>query len=329
MVFTAVVIISAAVQGQPSSGSAVKLIRLIVSFGAGGGYDLWARLVARHMSQYLPGDPSIVVENMPGAGGFTAANYLYNQAPHDGSVFALVAREAILGPLTNAQGARFDPTQMGWLGSPTTETSVCIANRSSGITSTSDLKDHPLTMGDTGSGSGTYAYPRVLSYLLGWKWKFVSGYPSTSDVFLAMERGEVDGVCEGLDSIKARRPNWISDKKVTVLLQSSKQARPDLPGVPTVYDLAQDEQQRQAIEFLYAGQNIGRPFVTTRGLPQERLLELRQAFAVTMKDPAFLQDADEQKLPVEPEDGSLLDDEIQKVFATPKSVIETVGEVMH
>lgn len=326
MVFAAVVIISTTVQGQPSS--IPKVMRLIVSFGPGGGYDIWARMVAKHMSQYLPGNPSIVVENMPGAGGFTAVNYLYNQAPRDGSVFALVAREAILGPLTNAQGARFDPTQMGWLGSPTTETSVCIANRSSGITSISDLQNHTLTMGDTGSGSGTYAYPRVLSYLLGLKLKFVSGYPSTSDVFLAMERGEVDGVCEGLDSIKARRPDWIPDKKVTVLLQSSKQARPDLPGVPTVYDLAHDEQQRQAIEFLYAGQNIGRPFVTTPDLPQERLQALQQAFAATMKDPAFLQDADEQKLPVDPEDGALLDNVIQKVFATPKSVIETVGKAM-
>lgn len=313
----------------PSPFYAHKTIQLVVSFGAGGGYDLWARALARHMSKYIPGDPSIVVENMPGAGGFIAANYLYNQAPRDGTSFGLVAREAILGPLTDATGARFDPTQMGWLGSPTIETSVCIANRSAGVTSARQLQDHALSMGDTGSGSGTYAYPRVIARLLGYHLKFVSGFPSTSDVFLAMERGEVDGVCEGLDSIRSRRPDWIPDKKVVVLFESSEQERADLPGVPSIFALASTEQEKQAIAFLYAGQNIGRPFVAPPDLPASRLSLLRQAFSATMKDPDFVEDAKKQKLPVDPIDGDHLERIIRQVYATPKSVIEAVGNVIH
>ncbi len=306
-----------------------KTIQLTVSFGAGGGYDLWARAVARHMARFIPGAPSIVVENKPGAGGFTATNYLYNEAPRDGTAFGLVAREAILGPLTNAPGARFDPTKMGWLGSPTIETSVCIVNRSASVGSAADLKTHAVSMGDTGSGSGTYAYPRVLANLLGFKFQFVSGFPSTSDVFLAMERKEVDGVCEGLDSIRSRRPTWIPDGTVATLFVSSEERNPTLPDVPSIYSFATDDLQKQAIGFLYAGQNVGRPFVAPPGLPPERLAMLRDAFSKTMRDPDFVADSQKQQLPVDPIDGERLERTIRDVFATPPSVIAMVGKVIH
>jgi tripartite-type tricarboxylate transporter receptor subunit TctC len=306
-----------------------KTIQLVVSFGPGGGYDLWARTLARHMSKYIPGNPSIVVQDMPGAGGFIATNYIYNQAPRDGTSFGLVAREAILGPLTNAAGARFTPTKMGWIGSPTIETSVCIVNSSAGIKSVADLQSNPVSMGDTGSGSGTYAYPRVLAQLLGLKFKFVTGFPSTADVFLAMQRGEVDGVCEGADSIRSRQPTWIPQKKVVVLFESGRSPRPDLPGVPSVYSLAKTDEQKQAIAFLYAGQNMGRPFVAPPDLLVERLATLRQAFMKTMADPDFIADAKTQKLPVDPIGGAQLEQTIRDVFVTSQPIIAMVGKIMH
>jgi tripartite-type tricarboxylate transporter receptor subunit TctC len=314
------------VGAQPASESfPPRTVQLVVSFGAGGGYDLWARAVARHMSKYLPGNPAIVVQNMPGAGGFTATSYLYNIAPNDGSVIGLVAREAVLGPLTGASGARFDATKFSYLGSPTTETSICIVNAASLAGKSADHAEKPLSIGDTGSGSGTYAYSRGLARLLGFNFKFVSGFPSTADVFLAMERNEVDGVCEGLDSIKSRRSDWISSGKVAVLSQSSREPNPDIKNVPTVYSLARTEEDRQALRFLYAGQDIGRPFLAPPNMAPGRLKVLREAFDATMRDPDFIADAGQQKLPVDPLEGAQLQSLIGQIYATPKSVIDKVG----
>ena len=305
-----------------------KSLRVVVSFCSGGGYDLWARAVARHMPRFLAGNPSIVVQNMPGAGGLAATNYLYNQAPPDGTVMGLVAREAAFGPLTGAPGARFDATKFSWLGTPTTETSVCIVNSSAGARSIAEIGKRQLVFGDTGAGSGTYAYPRGLAGLLGLNFKFVSGFPSTSDIFLAMERNEVDGVCEGLDSIVSRRPDWIHSGKVAVLAQSSKEPNPEIRSTPTVYDLAPGEDARQAFAFLYASQDLGRPFILPPGIAPEKVATLRNAFAATMKDAAFVADATSQKLTVDPLDGGVLEGLVRRIYATPRDVIDKVSSII-
>ena len=305
-----------------------KTLQIDVGFGPGGGYDLWARTIARHIAQHIPGRPTVVVQNMPGAGSLTALSRLYNTAPRDGTVIAAVARAAVLGPLVGATGARFDPRKLAWIGTPTIDTNLCIANAGVAVRTAKDLFEHTLITGDTGPGSGTYLYPRALKELLRMNFMPVTGFPSTSDVFLAMERREVDGVCEALDSIMGRRPDWISSGKVLPILQGGAEPDPTLPNVPYMLDLARNESERQAIAFLYAGEGIGRPYVAPPELPAGRLAILRQAFDATMQDPDFIKDAAAQKFTAKPRNGDYLADLIGKIYATPAPIIERVGALL-
>jgi len=257
-----------------------------------------------------------------------AANNIYNLAPKDGSVMGIIARDAALGSITGATGARFDPTKITWLGTPTTETNVCIASNTAKVQTLKDLYEKELIVGDTGVGTGTHSYPKALNALLGMKFKIIAGFPSSSDVFLAMERGEVDGICESLDSVSGKRPDWISSKKVVILFQGGAAPNPLLKGIPFVADLARSPEDRLAIEFLYAGQGIGRPFVAPPDMPAERTKMVRDAFSATMKDPDFIEDARRSMLDVEPEDGEHLTALIRKVYATPKPIVDKIGELI-
>jgi tripartite-type tricarboxylate transporter receptor subunit TctC len=305
-----------------------KTVNLIVGFGVGGGYDLWGRTLARHIGKHIPGNPMVVPQNMPGAGSYVAASNLYNAAPKDGTVFGIIARDAALGPLSGAPGARFDATKLSWIGSPTAEHNVCIANQAAKVKDVKQLRDTQLILGDTGPGTGTRSYPKVLNDLFGFKFKLVSGFRSSADVFLAMERGEVEGICESLDSVNSRKPDWIPKKVVNVLLQAGGGSPAELKGVPNVLDLANNEEQRLTLEYLYAGQGIGRPFVAPPGLPPERLKALRDAFDATMKDPEFVAEVKLHKFALEPVDGAHLTALIDKVYATPKPVIERVSNLI-
>jgi tripartite-type tricarboxylate transporter receptor subunit TctC len=305
-----------------------KTVTVVIGFGPGGGYDAWARVVARHLGKHLPGNPTVVPQNMPGGGSLNAANHIYAIAPKDGTMLAIIARDAALAPLTGVSGGRFDPLKITWVGTPTTETNICISTEKAKVKSFEDLLKQELIIGNTGVGTGTYSYPKALNGLLGTKFKLISGFPSSSDVFLAMERGEVDGICESLDSVIGKRPDWIASKKVNVLFQGGTEPNPALKGVPYVVDLARTADDRQAIEFLYGGQGIGRPFVAPPGLPPDRLKMLREAFDATVKDPDFISDAKRQMLDVEPEDGAHLEALIRKIYATPKPVVDRIGELI-
>ena len=318
----------APVWAQAGPSLAGKNVQMLIGFGPGGGYDLWGRVVARHIGKHLPGNPAVVPQNMPGAGSFVAANNIYNLAPKDGSVMGIIARDAALGPITGATGARFDPTRITWLGTPTTETNVCIASSTAKVKTLKDLYGMQLIVGDTGVGTGTHSYPKALNALLGMKFKIIAGFPSSSDVFLAMERGEVDGICESLDSVSGKRPDWIPSKKVTILFQGGAAPNPQLKDVPFVPDLARNPDDRLAIEFLYAGQGIGRPFVAPPDMPADRMKMVRDAFRDTMKDPEFIEDARRNMLDVEPEDGEHLTALIQKVYQTPRPIVDKIGELI-
>ena len=327
-IVTAVVAIAATVSHIPAFAQATgKVPTMIIGFGPGGGYDLWGRVVARHIGKQLPGSPNLVTQNMPGAGSYVAASWMYAIAPKDGSVIAIIARDATLGPLTGADGARFDATKMSWLGTPTTETNVCIANDNSQVKTIEDLYTKPLIVGDTGPGTGTRSYPLALNELLGMKFKIISGFPSSADVFLAMERGEVDGICESLDSINGKRPDWIPSKKVRVLFQGGSEPNPHVDA-PFVVDLGKTDEQKAAIKFLYAGQGVGRPFVAPPNLPADKLKMLREAFDRTMKDPDFIAEAKAQKLDVEPKDGAHLEQLIRDIYATPKPIIDKISKLI-
>lgn len=312
----------------PAGAFAGKTVNMIIGFGPGGGYDMWGRVMARHIGKHLPGNPTVVPQNMPGAGSYVAASYLYNVAPKDGTAIGIIARDAALGPLSGAPGARFDATKLSWLGSPTRETNVCIAWHTSPVKTVQDLQEKQLIVGDTGPGTGTRSYPKVLSDVFGMRFKLVGGFRSSADVFLAMERGEVEGICESLDSVNNRRPDWISGKQVAVLFQAGAEPNPDLKGVPFVLDLAKTAEERQTLEFLYAGQGIGRPFVAPPDLPPERLKMLREAFDATMKDPEFIADAKKTGLDLDPETGEHLATLINKIYATPKAIVERVSNLI-
>lgn len=305
-----------------------KPLTMVIGFGPGGGYDLWGRTMARHIGRHLPGAPNVVPQNMPGAGSYNAANHIFNLAPKDGTVMGIIARDAPLGPLTGQTGARFDPLQISWIGTPTKETNVCIAFHSAKVKKVEDMYTTELIVGDTGAGTGTRSYPKALASILGLKFKLIAGFPSSSDVFLAMERGEVDGICESLDSVHGKKPDWIPQKKVNIIFQGGSVPNPEIKEAPFILDLAKTPEQRQAIKFLYAGQAIGRPFVAPPNLQPGRLKMLRDAFNATMKDPEFIAETKRVSLELDPESGEELEAVIKEIYATPRDVVQKVGELI-
>lgn len=304
-----------------------KNVSMIIGFGAGGGYDQWGRTIARHIGKYMPGKPNVVPQNMPGGGSFTAANYIYTVAPKDGSVMGIIARDAPLGPISGMAGARFDSLKMTWVGTPTTETNVCFVHKRSKVQSFGDLLKHELIIGNTGVGTGTYTYPKGLNGLLGTKFKLVSGFKVSTDVLLAMERGEVDGFCESWDSAYGKRPQLFKDGTFKVLFQAGPHVEAEIKA-PSIFTLAKTAEQKQALEYLYAGQGIGRPFVAPSEMAADRVKMLRDAFTATMKDPEFLADAKKGKLDVNPTDGAGLEALIKRIYTTPKALIEKVAALI-
>jgi tripartite-type tricarboxylate transporter receptor subunit TctC len=313
---------------QTPGAFAGKTVTMYIGFGPGGGYDMWARVVAAHIGKHLPGNPTVTPENLPGGGSYRAAGFIYNVAPKDGTAIALIARDAALGPLTGAPGAQFDATKLSYLGTPAIETNVCIAYNTAAVKTAHDLSEQELIVGDNGPGTGTHAYPLALNNILGMKFKLVGGYTSSATVFLAMERGEVEGICESLDSVNVRKPDWIPSGTVSVLFQGGLKPNPTLKNVPFVVDLAKTPEDKHAIEFLYAGQGIGRPFIAPPGLPPERLKMLRDAFDATMTDPEFIAEANLRKLTIDPENGEQLEALIKKTYATPRPIIDRIAKLI-
>ena len=305
-----------------------KQVTVLIGFGTGSGYDTWGRLVARHIGKHLPGKPNAIPQNMPGAGSFVATNNIYSVAPKDGSVIAIIARDAALGPLSGAPGARFDATKLIWVGTPTTETNVCLIFHTAKAKTIDDLYKMEVILGDTGPGTGTYVYPKALNGLLGTKFKLITGFPASSDVFLAIDRGEVDGMCESLDSAQSKRPDWVKEKKIKFLFQGGAAPNPEIPDVPFINDLAKTDAQRQALSYLYAGQGIGRPFIAPPGLTPDRVKMLRDAFNATMQDAEFKADVTKAKLLLAPVTGEVLTERIAKIYATPREIIDQIAQLI-
>jgi len=305
-----------------------KQLTMVIGFGAGGGYDAWARALARHMGKHIPGNPSLVPQNMPGAGSLVAANHIYNVAPKDGSVIGIIARDAPLAPLTGNANAKFDALKFIWLGSPTTETNVCVTHKNSGVKTFAEAQQKELILGETGPGTGTHTYPLVLNAILGTKFKLVAGFPSSSQVFLAIERGEVYGICESLDSVMRRKADWVKNGTLILLVQGGAEPHDSIKNVPFILDLAKTDEQKQALNFVYSGQGIGRPFVAPPGLPADRVKALRDAFDATMKDPEFIADTKKQKLDVEPVNGDKIGAILKSLYATPKPIVEKIGKIL-
>jgi tripartite-type tricarboxylate transporter receptor subunit TctC len=327
-VLAALIASAAPAAAQPSLAG--KTVSIITGFASGGAVDLWGRTVAHHIGKHLPGRPTVVTQNMPGGGGLSAVNHIYNVAPADGTVLGIIVGYTALAPITGASGARYDPTRLNWLGKPTSETNICVAHNTAQVKvkSVKDLSETELIVGSTGPGAGSYSYPKGLGALIGLKFKIIAGFPSASAVVLAMERGEVDGVCQSLAGISLSRPDWIASRKILVLLRGGAPHNPALPDVPYVADLARTADERQAVEFLYAADSINRSFIAPPNMVPGRVTMLRNAFNATMKDPEFLADARKQKLEVEPEDGERLAALIKKIYATPTPIVERIVELI-
>ena len=305
-----------------------RVVELYIGLSVGGGYDSHARVLARHMGEHIPGNPTIVPLNMEGAGSLRLANWLYNAAPQDGSVFALVARGIPFEPLAGLapqENLHFDVQKFSWIGSATNETSVCVAHERTGITSFDQLYDQELIVGGVGAGVDADDFPRVLRGALGVNFRVVSGYPGGNDTLFALERGEVDGRCGwSWSSLLATHEAWVEDGRLEVLLQMGRTPNPELTamGVPFVMDYAKDDETRQILRLIFARLAVGRPFIAPPNVPADRVDALRRAFDATMRDPEFLADAERARLEITPLTGEEAQALIAEVYATPPEIAE-------
>src|SRR5688572_7763475 len=269
-----------------------RTVSLYIGSSAGGGYDLHGRLLARHIARHIPGNPTIVPINMDGAGSLRLTNWLYSAAPSDGTAFAILNRGVAFVPLLGeSRLAQFDPRRFHWIGSANDEVGVCVAVARTGIRDFAQLKQRELVVGNTGEGADGTFMATMVRELLGAKLRAVAGYPGGNEIYLAMERGEVDGMC-GLawSTVKSTRPQWLEQRWVNVLLQLGLRKHPDLPQVPWVMDIARNAEERALLRLILLRGAFGRPFVAPPGMPAERAAVLSAAFAATMKDPAYLAD---------------------------------------
>ncbi len=306
-----------------------RTVTLIVGYSVGGGYDTYARILARHMGRHIPGNPAIVVQNMPGAGSLKAANYLFNIAPKDGSTFGTFSRGMAMEPLIGGAGTQYDSRKFSWLGSGTNEDSVFVTWHTSPIKTWADMLAKPFTVGGEGSGSDPDIYALLLKNAFGAKLRLISGYPGTAEVTLALERGEVDARASwSWSSLKLQRPNWIRDKMVNLPVQLNLTRGADLKDVPSIMDFAQTEQQRQMLKLVVSRQGMARPFIAPPGIPAERKAALRQAFDESMKDPELLAEMKRRGMEVNPVSGAALDQLIAELYATPKSVVDATRKAI-
>lgn len=298
-----------------------RSMSMLIGFSVGGGYDLYARHLARHMGKHIPGKPTIVPQNMSGAGSLRAANYLYSAAAKDGSVIGTFSRTTGINPLLGS-GATFDGTKFTWLGSVTDDVSTCVTWHTSPVKTWKDLLTKPSTFGGQGPSSEPDIFARLYKNVFDAPIKLVPGYPGTNEITLAMERGEVEGLC-GLSwsTIKTRHAAWLREKKVNILVQSSFRKEPALGDVPLVLDLTKDREKLQILKLILAAQEMARPFAAPPGIPQDRKAALIAAFDATMKDPDFLAEAKKLSIDVRPVSAKALDELLAELYATPKDVV--------
>jgi tripartite-type tricarboxylate transporter receptor subunit TctC len=303
-----------------------KTITMMNAGSPGGGYDLYARTVTRHMQRHIPGEPNIVNTNVPGAGSLTLTNQLYSRSPRDGLTMGMPFPGAILGPLLDEDSkANFKPVEFGYIGSASSATRVCAIFHTANVRSFAEARTRETIIGADAPGGSLFDYTAMLRNELGARFNMVRGYKSSVDITLAMERGEVNGIC-GIDwsSLRAQKQNWIREKRVNIILQMGHDADPELVsmGVPTIWSFVSDPDTREMLNLILSQQTFGRPFVVPPGVPQERLQTLRDAFDATMKDEALLVDANKLGIDISPASGKRLQELIVKLFATDDRVVK-------
>jgi len=305
-----------------------KTIDLVIGYTPGATYDLYARLMSRHLGDHIPGNPRIVPRNLAGAGSRVAVNYIYNVAPQDGTALGTADQSLAVEQAMGDKQLAVDVNKLQWIGNPVVSNNTSVAWHTSQIRSVDDARVREVTMGATGSSTSSQ-YPRLMNALLGTKFKVILGYPGANDINLAMERGEVAG--KGSDSWaawKATRPDWLRDKKINILVQIGLTKNPEMGDTPLLMDLAKNDEDRQVMKLLSTSVVIGRPLFAGPGVPAERVSMLRRAFDETMKDADFIRDAKEGKMDLDPVSGADLQKLIGEIVATPKHIADRLIDII-
>lgn len=316
---------SASIGGAAQAQSADAFFKsaqltMYVGSGVGGGYDVTARLVAHHLSRFLPGNPSFVIKNMDAASGVTESNYVYNIAPKDGSAISAATNSSLALPIYGSDVAKYDPRKFEWIGSTDKQTAICITWKGNGINTLDDAKKKEVTVSATGVSAGPGVYPKILNTMLGTKFKIISGY-NTSTMRLALEKQEVDGIC-GLawQTYKNVSPSWIEDKKINVLVQMGLEKLPELKDVPSAVDLIKDPIEKQVLEMIVLPQEFGRPFVAPPGVPADRMAVYRAAFKKMIADDQFKADTAKGRMSLNPLDDKQIEALLDRAYNAPKEV---------
>ena len=306
-----------------------KSITMLVGGGAGGGYDTYARVFARHLSRHIPGNPNIIAKNMPAAAGLAAASTLYITADKDGSTIAAFTNGAAMDPLFGNASARYDAQKFNWLGSIGKLQNVCATWHESPVKTIEATRAREVIVAAAGATSNTAIVPKTLNALIGTRFKVIGGYDAGTGLTLAMERGEAEGIC-GLSwsTIKVSRPHWIRDKLLNVIVQMGLTKLADLPDVPSALDLVRDPESKRVMELILMRQEAGRPFAAPPGVPADRIAALRTAFQETLRDPAFVAEAQKTQLEIEPMTGEEIEAMLAKAYAAPKAIVQRAAALV-
>jgi tripartite-type tricarboxylate transporter receptor subunit TctC len=300
-------------------------LHLLVGYGSGSGYDVYARVLAKQFSRHLAGNPTLVVDNMPGAGGLTMMNNVSNGALRDGSIIAMGVRELFLEPFFGNELARYDPRTITWIGSMTRDVTLCFTWHGSGPGSLSAARQAPVLVGSTGFSTDTYFLPQLLNLMLGTKFKVILGYPDTGSVGIAMEHGELQGMCGvTYGTIKSAHPEWLAERKIDILLQFAFERMPDLPDVPSLADFVNDDVTRSTFELASGTADMAKPVIGPPDIPPDRVAALRQAFVETMQDPLFMEDAKRTGLEIAPIAAATLQADLTALYKTPRAIVQNV-----
>jgi len=314
---------------QAQSETFDKPITIYVAGTAGGGIDLLARALARHMGKYVPGAPNIVVQDMPGAGGIRAAHFLAESAPRDGTAIGTFAGGPVIEPLIGARNPGYDMSKFTWVGAVSKDVGVCLSYGTTPFKTIEDLRDKQMIVAGTGAGSDSDTYPIILNEVLKTKIKLITGYLGTKETIMAIETGEAHGRCSvAYSALKMARPDWLRDKKINVIMQFGLEKSSELPDVPLVLDFVKNPEDRQLMELLMGTMAVARPFMAPPGVPEGRATALRRAFDKTMKDEGFLAEAKQLQLDVEPTAGEEAQKIVQSMYATPKAVVERAKKLL-
>jgi tripartite-type tricarboxylate transporter receptor subunit TctC len=306
-----------------------KTITLTTSQGVGGVHDLLARVVARYIGNYLDGSPRIIVQNMPGGGDVTATAYMYAIAPRDGTAIAIISNSIPLHQVIDDRGQRYDAREFSWLGSPSAENDAVFAWRSAGVATVDELRQKELVLGGTGPGSNLVIIPTVMNNVLGTKFKIVSGYKSSNELFLAMDRGEIQARDGSYPGIIAAYPSWIEQNRIVFLAQDGLERDKAMPHVPLLIELANSDEERKVLELISSPAALGEPYLAPPGVPAERVAMLRRAFAETMHDKAFLADAAKLGIDVNFIDGATVAKIVDTTIATAPEIVEKAKAAMN